>query len=161
MTSANCNMAAAPLRELEPRTTEKLNRRTKLANQAPSRLALMRAAPCRCEIKRRMAKGSRRRRLCQAAPMNRSETGACRIFPRSSISKRMVCDQTRSRRKPNAIRMRAQKLSGSSFKFAAGQLVDFASGMLADWAIQVDRECDTLPYRRFRWHFWDHCKRMG
>src|SRR6267142_2219482 len=62
MTSANCNMAAAPLRELDPRTTEKPNRRTRLANQAPSRLALMRAAPCRCGIKRRMAKGSRRRR---------------------------------------------------------------------------------------------------
>ena len=63
--------------------------------------------------------------------------------------------------KPECDKNPRSEIFRMSFKFSADELFDFASGMLADWAIQVDRECATLPYRRFRWHFWDHCKRMG
>ena len=42
-----CKMAVAPRRELEPRTTSKPTFLTNAAIQAPSRLALISAAPCR------------------------------------------------------------------------------------------------------------------
>src|SRR5205814_9935137 len=81
--------------------------------------------------------------------------------PEYTTSKRILYDQERSMRNPNATRKLALKLSGSSFKFAADQLVDFASGMLADWAVQVDRESARRPCPRLRLHFSDRYKRMG
>ena len=47
MISASCRMALAPCRELDPLTTWKSKRSTRFAKIAPSRLALMRAAPLR------------------------------------------------------------------------------------------------------------------
>src|SRR5437868_8400820 len=161
MTSANCNMALAPLRELEPRTTSKPNRRTNFASHAPSRLALIKAAPLRCGTKRRIANGSSNKRLCHSAPINRSDSNSSRILPRSSIRKRMVRAQICKRREPKATSTRATKLSGSSFNFAVALLFHFASERRADWAGRADRGCARQQYRQRRLRFSDCYRTKG
>src|SRR5438270_3079747 len=161
MRSAKCNIALAPLRELEPRTTSKPNRRTSFASHAPSRLALIKAAPFRCGTKRPIVNGSSNKRLCQRAPINRSDSGSSRICPRSSIRKRMVRAQICKRRKPKATSARAAKLSGSSFNFAVALLFHFASERRADWAGRADQGCAKQRYPQRQLCFLDCYRTKG